>query len=649
MMKSLDYLKLLSNQFPNQEKTCVEIANLSSILTLPKGTEFFLSDLHGENESFIHMLRSASGVIRSKIKHMYGNEMTDDEILEFANIIYYPKEMLNKYDLRSESTYEFQKTTIIRLIRVVKDVSNKYSKSKVRKACKDEYVYLLDELLYKDTDRDNVKKDFYYDEIIKSIIEIGLSRDFIIAMCDLIQKLAVDTLHIVGDIFDRGPRHDKILDELMAFHNVDIEWGNHDIEWIGAALGNETLILNALRIAVRYNCYDMLEEGYGISLRALNDFAARTYGDDPCELFMPMILDENKYDVVRPSLSAKLQKALAVMQFKSEGKLIKKHPEYEMNDRIMLERINYDDYTIDIEGKIYKLKDHNFPTIDKNDPLKYSQEEEQLVKVLKASFVHSTKLKNHIKFLLDKGSLYKIHNGNLIYHGIIPFNSDKTYTVFKGFDGKQNLSGKSLLDYFDKIVRQAYTDKKAHRFENDNLDALYYMWCGKYSPVFGKDTIRTFEIYFVDDPDIKKEHKNPYYDLYQDEKTVIGILENFGLDKTGHIINGHVPVKRKEGESPVKANGRLFIIDGGMSKSYQKSTGIAGYTMISDSVHLTIATHKPYEKGKFNTPETEEVENIAKNGRLRIKDTDRGKEILERISDLKELLNAYREGLIKEI
>lgn len=647
-MRSLDYLRLLSNQFPNQEKTCVEIANLSSILTLPKGTEFFLSDLHGENESFIHMLRSASGVIRSKIKHMFGDVMTDDEILEFANIIYYPKEMLNNYDLRKEETYEFQKNVILKLIRVVKDVSNKYSKSKVRKACKDEYVYLLDELLYKDIDRDNVKKDFYYDEIIHSIIEIGLSRNFIIAMCELIQKLAVDTLHIVGDIFDRGPRHDLILDELMNFHNVDIEWGNHDIEWIGAALGNETLILNALRIAVRYNCYDMLEEGYGISLRALNDFAARIYADDPCTLFMPMILDENKYDVVKPSLSAKLQKALAIMQFKSEGRLIKKHPEYDMNDRIMLERINYDNYTIDIEGKTYELKDKNFPTIDRNDPLKFSEEEEQLMKSLKASFIHSTKLKDHVKFLYDKGSLYKICNGNLIYHGIIPFNQDKTYATFKGFSGKENLSGKGLLDYFDSVIRQAYSDRKAHRFENDNLDALYYMWCGKYSPLFGKDVIRTFEIYFVDDADIKKEHKNYYYDFYQDENVVIGILENFGLNKTGHIINGHVPVKRKEGESPIKANGRLFIIDGGMSKSYQKSTGIAGYTMISDSIHLTIATHKPFEKGKLNTPDTEEVENIAKNGRLRIKDTDRGKEILERIGDLKELLNAYREGLIKE-
>ena len=359
-MKSIEYLKLLANQFPNQEKTCIEIANLSSILTLPKGTEFFLSDLHGENEGFIHLLRSASGIIRSKLKFIFEKEMSDEEILEFANIIYYPIEKLDLVDFRNRETYDFQKTTILRLIKVVKDISSKYSKSKVRKTVNSEYAYILDELIYKEVDRDNVKKEFYYDEIVNSIIEIGLAKRFIIAMCELIQKLAVDTLHIVGDIFDRGPRHDLILDELMNFHNVDIEWGNHDIEWMGAALGNTVLILNCLRIAVRYNCYDMLEDGYGISLRALNDFAARIYENDPCELFMPKILDENKYDVVRPSLSAKIQKALAIMQFKVEGQLIKKHPEYNMKNRIMLERINYKDFTVDVDGKTFNVESLRF-------------------------------------------------------------------------------------------------------------------------------------------------------------------------------------------------------------------------------------------------------------------------------------------------
>ena len=647
-MKSLEYLKLLSNQFPNQEKTCVEIANLSSILTLPKGTEFFLSDLHGENEGFIHLLRSASGIIRSKLKFIFANDMSDEEILEFANIIYYPVEKLDLIDFRDKGQYEFQKNTILKLIRVVKDISSKYSKSKVRKSVKQEYAYILDELIFKDVDRDNVKKEFYYDEIINSIIDIGLAKRFIIAMCELIQKLAVDTLHIVGDIFDRGPRHDLILDELMNFHNVDVEWGNHDIEWMGASLGNEVLILNALRNAVRYNCYDMLEDGYGISLRALNDFAARIYEKDPCELFMPKILDENKYDVVRPSLSAKIQKALAIMQFKVEGQLIKKHPEYGMQHRVMLERVNYNDFTVDVDGKKYKLLDTNFPTIDVNDPLKLNEEEEILLNSLKMSFIHSRKLKDHIKFLYDKGSLYKICNGNLLYHGIIPFDDDGGYAIFKGFDGKQNLKEKSLMDYCENIIRGAYNDIKAHRFVSDNVDAMYYMWCGSMSPLFGKDNIKTFELYFLSEKEAQVENKNSYYKFYQDESVAKDILKRFGLDDTGHIINGHVPVKTLKGESPVKANGRLFIIDGGMSKSYQKSTGIAGYTLISDSVHLTIATHKPYEKGKLNTPDTKEVENIAKNGRLRVKDTDNGKEIMAQIADLKELLDAFRRGLIKE-
>ena len=647
-MKSLEYLKLLSNQFPNQEKTCVEIANLSSILTLPKGTEFFLSDLHGENESFIHMLRSASGIIRSKLKFIFGDEMNDEEILEFANIIYYPIETLDPMDFRHKVTFEFQKNTIMRLIRVAKDIASKYSKSKVRKAIKQEYVYLLDELLYKDIDRDNVKKEFYYDEIVNSIIDIGLAKRFIIAMCELIQKLAVDTLHIVGDIFDRGPRHDLILDELMNFHNIDIEWGNHDIEWMGASLGNEVLILNALRIAVRYNCYDMLEDGYGINLRALNDFASRIYEKDPCELFMPKILDENKYDVVRPSLSAKIQKALAIMQFKVEGQLIKRHPEYNMDNRIMLERIDYDNGTVDVDGRKYKLLDTEFPTVDKKNPLKLTEEEEMLLNSLKTSFIHSRKLREHIKFLFDKGSLYKIYNGNLLYHGIIPFDEDGGYAIFKGFDGMQKLEAKSLLDYFEAIIRSAFNDVKMHKFNSDNVDAMYYLWCGSMSPLFGKDTIKTFELYYLAEKEAQVENKNPYYKFYQDEKVAIKILKSFGLDETGHIVNGHVPVKTLKGESPIKANGRLFIIDGGMSKSYQKSTGIAGYTLISDSVHLTIATHKPFEKGKLNTPETKEIETIAKNGRLRIKDTDRGKEIMANIEDLKELLDAFRSGLIKE-
>lgn len=647
-MMNLDYLKLLSRNFKNQEETCIEIANLNAILTLPKPTEYFLSDLHGENEGFIHLLHSASGIIRSKLKFIFSKEFSEEEILKIANIIYYPEEKLADIDYKNEDDSKFLKDIIKKLMLMVKDVSSKYTKSKVRKAMKEEYIYLLDELLYKDTDRDNVKKEFYYDEIINSIVDIGLGKKFVIEISKLIQKLAVDTLHIVGDIFDRGPRHDLILDELINFHNVDVEWGNHDIEWMGACLGNKALILCALRNAIRYNCYDMLEDGYGISLRALNDFAARTYANDDCRQFMPKILDENKYDIVRPELSAKIQKALSIMQFKVEGQLIKKHKEYEMDNRIVLERINYEDGTVDIDGKIYNLLDTNFPTIDKNNPLKLSKDEEELLISLTYSFTHSSKLRSHIKFLYEKGSLYKIFNGNLLYHGVIPFNDDGTYVKFNGFDGKVSVSDKSLLDYFDNIARKAYVDSKNGNTNSDNVDAMFYMWCGKYSPVFGKDCIRTFELYFLAEKEPQKENKNYYYKIYQDENVVIDILKKFGLNENGHIVNGHVPVKFKDGESPVKANGRLLVIDGGLSKSYQKSTGIAGYTLISDSVHLTIATHKPFEKGKFNTPETKEVENIAKNGRLRIKDTDKGIMFFKQIEELKELLEAYRSGLIEE-
>lgn len=647
-MRDIEYLKLLSKQFPNREKTCIEIANLNSILTLPKGTEYFISDIHGEHESFIHLLHAASGIIRSKLKFIFAKEMKDDEILEFANLIYYPEEKLKKLDFTNQDTFDEQKELIKKLILVVKDVSSKYSKSKVRKSIKKEYAYLLDELLYKDTDRDNVDKDYYYDEILNSLVDIEFTKEFIICLCDVIKKLAVDSLHIVGDVFDRGPRHDLVLDELLAFHNVDIEWGNHDIEWMGAYLGNETLMINALRIAVRYNCYDMLEAGYGISLRALNDFAVRFYGDDPCTIFMPKIIDENKYDIVNPELTAKIQKALAIIQFKLEGNLIKKHPEYEMQDRIMLERIDYEKGTINIEGKDYELLDKKFPTVDKNNPLKLSVDEEKLVNSLKANFMHSEKLGKHIRFLFDKGSLYRVENGNLLFHGIIPFRDDGQYEIFKGFDGKQKLVCKNLLEYFDDIIRKAYRDYNEGYHYSSYIDGMYYLWCGKHSPLFGKDKIRTFELYYCAEKEIQVEKKNKYYEFYQDEKKVIGILKDFGLTEKGHIINGHVPVKTKQGESPIKANGRLFVIDGGLSKGYQKSTGIAGYTLIIDSVHITIAAHTPYEKGKYNTPNVTEVEDISGGSRVRIKDTDKGKELLGQINDLKELLKAYREGKIKE-
>ena len=647
-MRDLDYLNLLSTQFKNIEETSIEIANLNAILTLPKGTEYFFSDLHGEHSSFIHLLRSAAGVIRKKLKMLFADQMSEEEILALANFIYYPEEKFNQLNLKGEEEKEFLSDLILKLMILLKNITSKYSRSKIRKTTKPQYVYILDELLHKNFDEDNAKKTKFYDEIINSIIKVGLAKKFIAELCRLIQKLSVDTLHIVGDIFDRGMRHDLIIDELISWRDVDIQWGNHDIEWMGAYFGNEVLIINALRIATRYNCFDMLEDGYGINLRKLSEFAARVYGSDNCELFMPNILDENEYDVVDPTFTAKMHKALAIIQFKLEGQLIERHPEYDMNDRVMLKRMDYDKGTINIEGKDYPLLDTNFPTIDKNDPLKLTKEEEDIVKSLKASFTHSVKLAEHIKFVFQHGSLYKVCNGNLLYHGIIPFDANGDFLNIKKFDGSGDASGKEYFDYLNDIIKTAYNNVANGTRESDAIDFMYYMWCGKHSPLFGKDKIRTFELYFVEDKEIRKEKEDYYYNFAYQEKYAIKILVEFGLNVDGHIINGHVPVKQKDGESPVKANGRLYIIDGGLSKGYQKKTGIAGYTLIFDSIHMTISIHKPFEKGKFNTPITNEIEKVAKDDRLYVRDTDNGKVIIRRIKDLEDLLEAYKKGLIKQ-
>ena len=647
-MRDLDYLNLLSKQFKNSQEVNIEIANLNAILTLPKATEYFFSDLHGEHESFIHLIRSASGVIRKKLRILFSNEMSEEEILKLANLVYFPKEKLEKYDFSDKETFDFQVSIIKKILILVKTLSEKYTRSKVRKAMNIKYAYLTEELLYKDLDTQNEKKAKYYQEIINSIIDIGLTKDYIIELCKLAQTLALDTLHIVGDIFDRGARHDRIIDELMNLKNVDIQWGNHDVEWMGAFFGNEILIINCLRIAIKYNCFDMLEDGYGINLRKLSEFASEVYRDDKCSCFMPSILDENEYDVVRPELTAKMHKTLEIIQLKLEGKLLKKHPEYGMSDRIMLEKIDYNKGVLIENGVEYKLKDNNFPTINKDNPLELTDDECELLKSLKSSFMHSKRLSEHINFVFEKGSLYKIYNNNLLFHGMIPMTDNGEFDKVKSFDGDFNYSGKELFDYFNSLISKAYNDYKSNKFDSENIDHMYYMWCGGLSPFFGRNQIKTFERYFLDDEEIKKEYENPYYYYAYKEEVAIKILNEFGLNGDGHIINGHVPVKHKDGEHPVKANGRLFIIDGGLSKGYQKKTGIAGYTLIYDSKYLSIAIHKPYEKGKFNTPVTEEIERVAKNERVYVRDTDIGRSIKRQISDLKDLLVVYREGLIKE-
>lgn len=636
------YLRLLARDYPTVDSVASEMVNLSAIKSLPKGTEYFFSDLHGEYESFLHMLRSASGMIRKKIDIVFAKTVESSEREKLANLIYYPEKEIKRLTSKNLITDEWRRLTIYRLILVCEAVSAKYTRSRIRKRVPPDLVYILDELL---NVTDDINKDFYYDEIINTIIDTQIAESFIESLCNLIQSLAIDKLHIIGDIFDRGPRADIIMDELMKREDVDIQWGNHDISWMGAASGNAALAANVIRISMRYNSFDLLEDGYGLNLRALAVFAADVYKDDDCKLFYPNILDDNIYDPVDVKLAAKMHKAITIIQLKLEGQLINAHPEWNMDSRNIFSRVDFENGVVEENGKIYKLKDMNFPTVDKSDPLKLSEGEEELIKVLVNSFRHSEKLHKHMKFLFSHGSMYKICNQNLMFHGCIPFNDDGSYATVN-IAGKE-YCGKELLDTIDLMVDKAYFGGH-NRNECYERDFMWYLWCGSVSPLYGKDKMAFFERIFLEDDELHKEHYNPYYTLYESPDICSTILNTFGIDeKKGHIINGHVPVKIKDGESPVKADGKLFVIDGGISKAYQSSTGIAGYTLIYDSHSLSLAEHKPFVSGQSeHTPEVHIVEKME--SRVNVADTDRGKEISEKISDLRELLEAYRNGIIKE-
>ena len=642
-MRDLAYLKLMSREYPTIKAASSEIINLTAIQGLPKGTEYFFSDLHGEYEAFIHLLRSASGIIREKITETFGHIIPEKEEVELANMICYPERVVSQMQLKGLATDDWQRVAIYRLVQICKVVSSKYTRSKVRKKMPPEFAYVIDELLHVDYNDDN--KRVYYSEIIRSIIDIRVGDKFIIALCELIQNLTIDSLHIIGDIFDRGPRADIIMKELMQFHDVDIQWGNHDISWMGAATGNLACICNVLRIAISYNSFDVLEDGYGINLRPLSMFAARVYHNDLCERFVPQILDENIYDAVDPGLAAKMHKAIAIIQFKVQGQIIGRHPEYEMDDRRLLEAVDFDRGVVVLEGKEYPMLDLSFPTVDHKDPLRLTAEEEDLLHTLQLSFKHNELLHKHIRFLYSHGSLYKCYNSNLLYHGCIPMKEDGSFDEIV-VDGI-SYSGQALMDYVDRKVQNAYFMAEESPEKEDAMDFMWYLWCGAKSPVYGKGKMTTFEHYFIEDPATHKEPMNPYYRLSVKEETCDRILEEFGLPKSGsHIINGHVPVKIKEGESPVKAGGKLFIIDGGLSKAYQSRTGIAGYTLIYNSNHLALAEHKPFDPEKESTPRVSIVENMHK--RVMVADTDKGVELAGRIADLKELVGAYREGILKE-
>ena len=642
-MRDLAYLKLLSREYPTVRSATSEIINLMAICGLPKGTEYFFSDLHGEYEAFVHLLRSSSGIIREKIRETFGHLIPEEEEVQLANLIYYPDRNLGKIRKTGLFTEDFQKITIYRLVQICKVVSSKYTRSKVRKKMPKEFAYVIDELLHVDYNDDN--KRIYYSEIIHSIIDNTVADKFIIALCELIQNLTIDNLHIIGDIFDRGPRADIIMDELMHFHDVDIQWGNHDISWMGAATGNLANICNVLRIAISYNSFDVLEDGYGINLRPLSMFAAKVYRDDPCERFVPHILDENVYDAVDPGLAAKMHKAIAVIQFKVEGAIIKRHPEYGMADRILLEAVDFEKGTVTVEGKEYPMLDRNFPTVDPANPLELTDGEKELLKTLKASFKHSGRLHKHVKFLYSHGAIYKCYNSNLLYHGCIPMRADGNFDSVMA--GNAIYSGRSLMDYFNYQVQNAYFMPEGSVEKQWAMDLMWYLWCGSKSPVFGKDKMTTFEHYFIADKKTHKETLNPYYKLSVQEEFCDRILEEFDLPAKGsHIINGHVPVKMKDGETPVKAGGKLFIIDGGLSKAYQATTGIAGYTLIYNSNHLALAEHMPFDPNKESSPRVSVVEKMQ--SRVMVADTDKGRELAGQIADLKELVAAYREGTLKE-
>ncbi len=642
-MRDLDYLKLLAKEYPTVRLACSEIINLRAIMGLPKGTEYFFSDLHGEYEAFLHLLKSSSGIIREKIRQTFGYIISEEEQMELANLIYYPDRAMNKMTLAGKNTEDWQKVTIYRLVRICKEVSSKYTRSKVRKKMPLEFTYAIDELLHVDDNDEN--KKVYYSEIIQTILDVEIADKFIIALCELIQNLTIDNLHIIGDIFDRGPRADIIMNALMRFHDVDIQWGNHDISWMGAATGNLASICVVLRIAISYNSFDVLEDGYGINLRPLSMFAANVYRDDPCLRFQPKILDENIYDAVDPGLAAKMHKALAVMQFKMEGQIIKRHPDYQMEERMLLNHVNFEKGTVTIGGKEYPMLDMNFPTVDPKDPLRLTAEEEELLNTLALSFKHSELLHRHIKFLYSHGALYKCCNSNLLYHGCIPMKKDGSFEEMV-IDGV-SYSGKALMDFIDQRIQKAYFLPETDPEKAKCRDFMWYLWCGAKSPVFGKDRMTTFEHYFVEDKATHRENMNPYYRLSQEEEYCDKILKEFGLPTKGsHIINGHVPVKIKDGETPVKAGGKLYVIDGGLSKAYQSKTGIAGYTLIYNSHHLALAEHKSFDPTKENTPKVSIVEKMKR--RVMVADTDMGVILAAQIEDLKELVHAYREGILKE-
>ena len=650
--EELRYLKMLSRQYPTVRAAGTEIINLQAIMNLPKGCEHFISDVHGEYEAFLHILNSCSGVVRERLDFLYQDSMPRAKLDQLATLIYYPEEKMEELRPQIEDLDEWYRITLNRLTEVCRLVTARYSRSKVRKAIPEDYTYIIEELLF--THSDEIDKQDYYKNIIKTIVEIGQAPEVIAAICELIKWAAVDHLHIVGDIFDRGPRADIIMDSLLHHHSVDIQWGNHDILWMGAASGSRTLVATVLANSIHYNNLEVVETGYGISLRPLSVFANEVYKDCNVSRFAVKLTgdDAGRYSEKDKLLSARMHKAITMILFKLEGQKILRHPEYNMDDRLLLDKIDYETKSICINGITYPLEDTDFPTVDPKNPYKLTAEEESVIDQLTASFERSEKLQEHVRFLYSKGSLYKIYNDNLLFHGCIPLNENGELMSFR-LDDKER-KGKDFLDFVDTAARQAYYHKRSSQERKLGMDLLWFLWEGRNSPIFGRDRMTTFERRLIKDESAWAEPKNAYYTLYQDPAICDMILKEFGLEGPHcHIINGHVPVKTKKGESPVKGGGKLIVIDGGFCKAYQSTSGIAGYTLIYNSHSFRIVAHQPFagrEKAireNFDiTSSTVVFERL--DGRQKIKETDIGRDLQTQIDDLMALLNAYRDGVVLE-
>ena len=645
----LRYLEQLSELYPTIGRASTEIINLQSILYLPKGTEHFLSDLHGEFKAFSHVLRNGSGAVRKKIDDVFGHTLSTADKASLATLIYYPQKKMELVKRQEDDIENWYKISLYRLIEVCKTVSSKYTRSKVRKMLPEDYAYVIEELI---TEKQEVlNKEAYYEAIVNTIVELGQTENFIIALAELVQRLVIDQLHILGDIYDRGPSPDLIMDRLERYHSFDLQWGNHDIVWMGAAAGQLACIATVVRTCIRYGNLALLEEGYGINMVPLATFAMDAYRDDPCEQFVLKDATEEERNQTETEMNRKMHKAIALLRFQLEGQLIYKYPEWGMENRCLLHRIDYENKTVEIDGKIYPMLDTYFPTIDPDHPYELTEDELEVMNRLRSSFIHCEKLQRHVRLMLKKGSMYRIYNGNLLYHGCVPMNEDGSFAKVL-IQGKE-YSGKVLYDVLESFVRKAFFSMDPKEKELGR-DMIYYIWTAPNSPLYGRSKMATFERYFLADKKMHHESKNAYYHLLDKPETAEKILKEFGLEGARvHIINGHVPVERVAGESPVKCNGKLILIDGGFSKTYRRKTGIAGYTLTYNSYGLTLSAHEPFDFSDFAV--RDELDIISKqeaveymDKRILVGDTDYGKRMMERIEELKDLIRAYQSGEIAE-